>query len=94
MTLNGLTAETVIGALEDAEDYKAFELAITADYDAQSKPAIILSSVDLPQPDGLNKQRTRNVFPGCRLHAVLCWWSFRHRYRTSSPACGAYLTRA
>jgi hypothetical protein len=26
----------VIGALEDAEDYKAFEAAITADYDAQS----------------------------------------------------------
>ncbi|MGB8630849.1 MAG: hypothetical protein WCD69_15910 [Xanthobacteraceae bacterium] len=33
---HGLTAETVIGALENAEDYKAFELAITADYDAQS----------------------------------------------------------
>jgi hypothetical protein len=33
---HGLTAETVIGALEDAEDYKAFELAIIADYDAQS----------------------------------------------------------
>ena len=33
---HGLTAETVIGALEDAEDYKAFEASITADYDAQS----------------------------------------------------------
>jgi hypothetical protein len=33
---HGLTAETVIGALEDGEDYKAFEAAITADYDAQS----------------------------------------------------------
>jgi hypothetical protein len=33
---HGLSAETVIGALEDAEDYKAFEAAITADYDAQS----------------------------------------------------------
>jgi len=33
---HGLTAETVIGALEDAEDYKAFEAAITADYDASS----------------------------------------------------------
>jgi hypothetical protein len=33
---HGLTAETVIGALEDANDYKAFEAAITADYDAQS----------------------------------------------------------
>ena len=33
---HGLTAETVIGALEDAEDYKAFEAAIIADYHAQS----------------------------------------------------------
>ncbi len=33
---HGLTAETVIVALEDAEDYAAFELAVTADYDAPS----------------------------------------------------------
>ena len=33
---HGLTAETVIGALEDAEDYRAFEAAIIDDYDAQS----------------------------------------------------------
>jgi hypothetical protein len=33
---HGLTAETVLSALEDAEDYKAFEAAIIADYDAQS----------------------------------------------------------
>jgi hypothetical protein len=33
---HGLTAETVIGALEDAEDYKAFEATIISDYDAQS----------------------------------------------------------
>jgi hypothetical protein len=33
---HGLTAETVIDALEDAEDYAAFELAVTADYDAPS----------------------------------------------------------
>ena len=33
---HGLTAETVIGALEDAEDYEAFEATIIADYDAQS----------------------------------------------------------
>jgi hypothetical protein len=32
---HGLT-ETVIGALEDAKDYKAFEAAIIADYDVQS----------------------------------------------------------
>ena len=33
---HGLCAETVIDALEDAEDYAAFEMAVTADYDAQS----------------------------------------------------------
>jgi hypothetical protein len=33
---HGLTAETVIDALEAAEDYAAFEMAVTADYDVQS----------------------------------------------------------
>jgi len=33
---HGLTAETVIDTLEDAEDYAAFEMAVTADYEAQS----------------------------------------------------------
>src|SRR3954468_24532754 len=33
---HGLTAETVIGALEDAADYRAFEAAVIADYDAPS----------------------------------------------------------
>jgi hypothetical protein len=33
---HGLTAETVIDAFEDADDYAAFEMAVTADYDAQS----------------------------------------------------------
>src|SRR3954467_6175357 len=33
---HGLTAETVIRALEDAQDYQAFEAAVTADYDAHT----------------------------------------------------------
>ena len=33
---HGLTAETVIAALEDAEDYQAFEAAVISDYDAES----------------------------------------------------------
>jgi hypothetical protein len=33
---HGLTAETVIAALEDAEDYQAFEAAVITDYDAES----------------------------------------------------------
>lgn len=33
---HGLTAETVIAALEDAEDYQAFEAVVISDYDAES----------------------------------------------------------
>jgi hypothetical protein len=33
---HGLTAETVIDALEDAEEYEAFQMAVTSDYEAQS----------------------------------------------------------
>ena len=33
---HGLTAESVIGALEDAEDYKAFEGAVAAGFDAET----------------------------------------------------------
>ena len=33
---HGLTAETVINVLEDAEDYQAFEAAVIADYDVES----------------------------------------------------------
>ena len=33
---HGLTAETVIHAIEDADDYAAFEMAVTADFDPQS----------------------------------------------------------
>jgi hypothetical protein len=33
---HGLTAETVIAALEDVEDYQAFEAAVIADYEAES----------------------------------------------------------
>jgi hypothetical protein len=36
---HGLTAETVVGSLEDAEDYKAFEAAIIADYEAETAVA-------------------------------------------------------
>jgi hypothetical protein len=33
---HGLTAETVIEGLEDSEDYRAFEAAVIADYDART----------------------------------------------------------
>ena len=39
---HGLTAETVIASLEDAEDYKAFEAAVIADYDGQTAVAHFL----------------------------------------------------
>jgi hypothetical protein len=48
---HGLTAETVVGALEDAEDYQAFEATITADYDAQSavERELVLRLASLPR---------------------------------------------
>src|SRR5262245_35929661 len=33
---HGLTAETIVGTLEDAEDYAAFEMSVTADFEAIS----------------------------------------------------------
>jgi hypothetical protein len=33
---HGLTAETVIDGLEDSEDYRGFEAAVVADYDART----------------------------------------------------------
>jgi hypothetical protein len=33
---HGLTAETVVPDVEDAEDYTAFEAAVVADYDART----------------------------------------------------------
>src|SRR5246127_236490 len=33
---HGRTAETVLDGLEGSEDYRAFEAAVTADYDAQT----------------------------------------------------------
>jgi hypothetical protein len=33
---HGLTAETVIQSLEEAEDYKACELSVTADFSART----------------------------------------------------------
>jgi hypothetical protein len=33
---HGLTAETVIGFLEDEQDYKEFELSVTSDFDART----------------------------------------------------------
>jgi hypothetical protein len=35
-TRHGLTAETVIDGLDDSEDYRAFEAAVIADYDART----------------------------------------------------------
>jgi hypothetical protein len=45
---HGLTAETVIDALEDSEDYRGFEASIIADYDAEmavEREPILLAEV-------------------------------------------------
>jgi hypothetical protein len=51
MPCDGQTAETVIDALEDADDYAAFEMAVTVDYDAQT-------AVSRVSPIGVRKERS------------------------------------
>jgi hypothetical protein len=41
---HGLTAETVIGAMEDAEDYRAFEAAVIADYGTAAPTGHLVSN--------------------------------------------------
>src|SRR5262249_39292844 len=70
---HGLTAETVIDALEDAEDYAAFEMAVTADYDAQSavERELVLRLASLlwrlrratPIESGLFKNQAKHLLP-------------------------------
>jgi hypothetical protein len=47
---HGLTAETVISALEDAAEYASFEMAIAAGYDAQTavERELVLRLASLP----------------------------------------------
>lgn len=56
---HGLTAETVIDALEDAEDYAAFEMAVMTDYDAQSavKRELVLSKIQARHLQQYRQQR-------------------------------------
>jgi hypothetical protein len=42
---HGLTAETVIGPLEDPADYRAFEEAVTTAYDAETELVLRLASL-------------------------------------------------
>jgi hypothetical protein len=78
---HGLTAETIIAVLEDAEDYKAFESAITADYDAQSaverELVLRLASVlwrlrrATTMETGLFEIETRNLSDNRQKHSLL-----------------------
>ena len=85
---HGLTAETVIGALEDAEDYKAFEAAIIADYDAQS--AVERDQTDPPSSAGLSRGSLRAVRAGrlgqFRPRSGIARYHERNRSRTHSRA--------
>jgi hypothetical protein len=44
---HGLCAETIVGSLEDLEDYKGFEAAIIADYDAAVERELVLRLASL-----------------------------------------------
>jgi hypothetical protein len=71
---HGLTAETVITALEDSEDYKAFEAAVISDYDAESaverELVLRLASVlwRLRRATGIETALFDSVTEGMRMH--------------------------
>jgi hypothetical protein len=63
----------VIGTLEDGEDYKAFEAAISADYDAQSavERELVLRLASL-----LCRQRRATAF--CSKSKLICILKKQH----------------
>ena len=71
---HGLTAETVIAALEDSEDYQAFEAAVISDYDAESaverELVLRLASVlwRLRRATGIETAFFESVTEGSRKH--------------------------
>jgi hypothetical protein len=71
---HGLTAETVIAALEDSEDYEAFEAAVISDYDAESaverELVLRLASVlwRLRRATGIETTLFNSVTEGTRMH--------------------------
>src|SRR5450830_280067 len=86
---HGLTAETVIAALENAEDYQAFEAAVIADYDAESaverELVLRLASVlwRLRRATGIETALFESVTENSRKH--------EHRLSRENPAGAADL---
>jgi hypothetical protein len=62
---HGLTAETVIDGLEDSEDYRAFEAAVIADYDAGTavERELVLRLIISIETDLLSRTSSANVEP-------------------------------
>jgi hypothetical protein len=58
---HGLTAETVIDGLEDSEDYRGFEAAVIADYDAETavERELVLRLASLSSPSRMICFRSR-----------------------------------
>jgi hypothetical protein len=85
---HGLTAETVIGGVENVEDYTGFEAAIIADYDAQTAVEAS-SSCELPRCCGGVGARSRSRRLYLRFRLVCCGGAKPTQHldepRTSSP---------
>jgi hypothetical protein len=77
---HGLTAETVIGALEDAEDYRDFEAAVTAELRLASilwrlRRATIMETglFEIEAEHVVEYRENRRLLPGSRdvIHSIL-----------------------
>jgi hypothetical protein len=76
---HGLCAETVVGTLEDIEDYNGFEAAIIADYDAETavERELVLRLASLFWPYAVRRRSK----PPC--------WIFRERWYAITVDCSA-----
>jgi hypothetical protein len=83
-TRHGLTAETVIDALEDADDYAAFELAVTSDYGARTtaERELVLRLANLLW----RLRRATAIETGLFKIQAEHLLQFRHRSQTQGPA--------
>jgi hypothetical protein len=86
---HGLTAETVIGALEDAEDYNAFQAAIAASFDAETavERELVLRLASLLWRQGCRADNSASAPPDRPLR------SDPHRPRSFQFTSGTQVTR-
>ena len=82
---HGLTAETVIGPLEDPADYQAFEQAVTTGYDAETaveRELVLRLASEIREVDGI-------LTPYCGRQSRLTSFRSRQAITRTPRGCAA-----